>query len=210
MFRLHLLRSALLIPTLSNCYRAPYAAAEARAVTIFADGGPVGVGTGLIVAPGKVLTCLHVARMSREKLEILFQSERYAAQVNREDPSFDLVILTTDQKVDGPEIHWANEITPGQDVFLVGAAYGLQNSLFRGYVSYTSRPYTDLDFPSVEFVQTYGISFPGTSGAPVYRSDGASIGINRATYGFAAGTGIGLTIPVRCVKKFLETNLTGR
>ncbi len=190
---------------LSSCL-SPEERASRNAVSIFVDDGPIAVGSGVMVAPGQILTCLHVVRMSRAKIEVKAGDERKRASILHENAAVDLVLLAVDSSADFPRVKWVDrgDLKAGIPVFLIGAPYGLENSILRGSVSHIGRKGVDSSFSLIPFIQTQGISFPGTSGAAVYRENGDAIGINRATYGLAPGTGIGLTIPGGVIQAFLK------
>lgn len=175
-----------------------------RSVSIF-SGGRISAGSGVLVARGRAVTCLHVVRIGLLNLSVHFAGKEYPALLVRQSEKFDLALLSFDAPFDPPEISWAarEDLKPGEEVFLTGSPYGLDDSLLAGSISNIDRKGSDRAFPEIPFIQTQGMSFPGTSGAGVYLSDGRLIGINRSTFGLAPGTGIGLVIPSGFVRQFL-------
>ncbi len=164
-------------------------------------------GSGIIINNrGTVLTCYHIVQGWENNLKISKDGKTfYKAKLLKKEPLQDLALLETDFKMNIPDLLIAsrNDLNQNTEVFLIGNAYGLNHSFFRGYISFTNRE--DPQFPNIDFIQTQGISFPGSSGAGVYLFTGELIGINRATFGFQPGNGIGMTIPMEVVKKFIES-----
>ncbi len=167
-------------------------------------------GTGLLLDDqGHVLTAQHAILGWEDRLRVSQDSETFfGAQVIRGEPRLDLVILKTDLKRSVAPVHWVDraELSINDSIFLYGAAWGLPSAFLKGYVAHTDRSGADIRMPTVPFVQTMGVSFPGCSGAGVYLYDGRLIGINRATLGFEAGNSTGLVIPAGYVRAFLNQN----
>ncbi len=185
-------------------------AATAGSAAVYIDGGPVAFGTALLLPEGSAVSCLHVAKLSRSRIELLIGGKRVPATIVRGQPSTDLVLLSVSEArgklagVRAPKWAVRASLQAGEPLVLVGAPFGLHASVLLGAVAHTDRRRTDPDFPHIPFIQTQGLSYPGTSGGAVYRMDGRVIGLNRATYGLAPGTGIGLTLPAETVQAFLD------
>ncbi|MCB1306534.1 MAG: trypsin-like peptidase domain-containing protein [Leptospiraceae bacterium] len=176
-----------------------------RSVPIYAGMGPVAHGSGMIVAPNRIVTCLHVAEHAKNDIMIEYEGERRSARLLAQFPPADLALLEAEVEDFGViEVVGSGDLRIGQSVFLIGSAYGLTRSFMRGYIGHLDRTGSDVRFPGIPFIQTDRISYPGNSGAGVFTASGAFIGINRASFGFAPGSGIGLTVPARIVVLFLR------
>ena len=163
----------------------------------------------LLDAQGTVLTCHHVVFGWQDRLRVSQDSKHFFdAHVIREEPAIDLVLLKTDLKMPVAPLRYLDrsELAINDPIFLFGSAWGLGQTFLKGYVAHLDRTGTDIRMPGVPFVQTMGTSFPGCSGAAVYRLDGRFIGINRATVGADPGNSTGLVIPAGFVQAFLEQN----
>ena len=169
-----------------------------------------GKGGGLYLGAGRVLTCQHVIEaIGSRDVRLELQGRTFAARVVYVEPRVDLAYLVFAETETLPAAEtpvWVDRasLRAGMPVYLMGSPYGWNASLLAGIVSHTDRSRTDPAFAKIPFVQTQGLSYPGTSGAAVYLEDGRVAGINRATFGSRAGTGIGLVIPAGFVRVFLE------
>lgn len=164
---------------------------------------------------GSILTCLHVIQAREDVLRVSFDGGRSytQAEVVYAEPRFDLALLRVrnpdqvppDRRALGaPALRDRAGLEDGQHAFAYGAPYALANSFLFGYISHVDRREADVSFQKVPFIQTMNLSFPGVSGAGVYLTNGELIGINRATFGIAAGNGIGLVIPAGFAEAFLQ------
>lgn len=178
-----------------------------RTASIAYSGAPRFVGTALVLNATDLITNLHVIQARENQIRVSFDGKEFlAATVVRTDPEADLALLrisASDYSEDITEITAANpHPAPGTHIFAYGAAFGLHDSFFQGYVSHSSRSDIMGSNGKIAFVQIQGVTFPGMSGAPVFTLDGSFVGINRAAYGYAANTGTGLAIPADLVLDF--------
>lgn len=172
------------------------------------------VGTGILLTNNRVLTCAHVTPARPDATgetvyQISLNDGRTAeAHLTRSSMELDLAVLEGDIGSVEPlaSDNWIarERLYEGQRIFLYGAPYGLRDSLLLGTISQTNRINTDPGFSEVPFIQTQGVSFPGTSGSGVYTWEGQLIGINRAAYG-TNHSGIGLVIPSGFILQFLQS-----
>lgn len=179
-----------------------------RNVSIFQQTGNRPIGSGFLInSKGFLISCLHVVQPFKNKLRISINGQDfYQAIIIKESQKLDLVILKSNLKIEVSQPKWikADEIHVGEKVYTFAAPWGLYNSYLEGYVAHQNRVAFDIQLPKIKFIQTMGLSFPGSSGAPVYNIQGHIIGINRSTYGYVAGNGIGFTIPSSQIQEFLK------
>jgi serine protease Do len=71
----------------------------------------------------------------------------------------------------------SDAVEAGDDIFIVGAPYGLSNTLTVGRVSARRPDATRGGLSSNEFLQTDAVLNPGNSGSPVFNREGEVIGI---------------------------------
>jgi serine protease Do len=187
------------------CKQDPGQAALRRTVALRYQAENKAMGAGLLMHSGVVLTCAHVPLPRAPRMPVLLAGDR-TMEVVFSDPAFDLALLAEPGqpwKVDDSEDWVAREqVSPGDAIALSGAPFGLADSLLLGSVNHTNRAGLDPAFPEIPFLQVQGVSYPGTSGAPVFHRKGL-IGIHRASYG-SASTGLGLVIPSGYVREFLR------
>ena len=178
-----------------------------RSVTIYNTTVDFPRGTGIIInGNGDILTCFHVVvgyendlMISRDGIKLI------PTKVLKKGFEYDLAILSSDITEFG-DAEWEDreDLSINQDVYVIASPYGLHKSFLKGYISHTARLNADLTYSKIPFVQTQGISFEGVSGAAVFLNNGKYIGINRSTFGFGTGNGIGLVLPAETVREFLS------
>ena len=166
-------------------------------------------GSGVIIgADGYIMTNAHVIlNNSREVTDsvevVLFNKERYKAEVLGFDIYSDIALLKIDAPDPLPTAHIGNSdsISVGEDVLAIGHPLGLDYSLTSGIVSSLNRSLLGGDGTErfVPFIQTDTAINPGNSGGPLLNMSGEVIGINaRIISGRFGGGYIGysLAIPI--------------
>ena len=114
---------------------------------------------------------------------------RIEATVVKFDAGKDLALLRTKREIKGLAPA-AGDVRPGQQVVVVGAPLGLDDSVTTGVIS-AYRP-DDSDGPTIQFDAPIN---PGNSGGPVVNTSKQVVGI--ATAKARDAEGIGLAIPIR-------------
>jgi putative serine protease PepD len=115
--------------------------------------------------------------------------ERITAQIVAVNREVDIAQLRASRPVPGLAIS-ADTVKPGQQVLVVGAPLGLDNTVTTGVVS-ALRDGADDDRPMIQFDAPIN---PGNSGGPVVSADRQVVGI--ATAKARGAEGIGLAIPI--------------
>ncbi len=156
-----------------------------------------GVGSGVILQDGYVLTNNHVVEKTREIEVTLHDGEKVRGLVRGGDEVYDVAMLEVDARGLKPiSLGNSDELRVGQIVVAMGNPLGLVGgpTVTTGVVSALNRavsgPYGVL--PSL--IQTDAAINPGNSGGPLLDSGGKAIGINTAIV--PAAQGIGFAIPV--------------
>ncbi|MCM4083263.1 S1C family serine protease [Paractinoplanes hotanensis] len=116
-------------------------------------------------------------------------STRISATIVKVDKGKDLALLRANQKIAGLSTS-TNQVKPGQQVVVVGAPLGLDDSVTTGVIS-AYRP-NDADGPTVQFDAPIN---PGNSGGPVVNANEQVVGV--ATAKAKDAEGIGLAIPIK-------------
>jgi S1-C subfamily serine protease len=155
--------------------------------TAFAVGAPGGGATNLF-------TNFHVVeavwRDGGRQVRIERRGERYPARIARVDEANDVAQLTTDDSFVGLVTASAS-VKSGQQVVVVGAPLGLEDSVTTGVVSAFRRG-QDGTGSVIQFSAPIN---PGNSGGPVINGDKQVVGI--ATAKAADAEGIGLAVPIK-------------
>ncbi|WP_250038170.1 S1C family serine protease [Paractinoplanes maris] len=114
---------------------------------------------------------------------------RINATIVKVDKGKDLALLRAGQKIAGLGTS-TTQVKPGQQVVVVGAPLGLDDSVTTGVIS-AYRP-DDTDGPTVQFDAPIN---PGNSGGPVVNANEQVVGV--ATAKAKDAEGIGLAIPIK-------------
>jgi len=173
------------------------------------------LGSGVCISPdGLVVTNDHVARHSRN-WTVFMPNEKtgrsFKAKILWRDPFGDIALLklnTGGKKVPYVELGDSDTVKIGQFVFALGTPFQTANADNRptvtlGIISANHRMmgnYTDC-------IQTDCPVNPGNSGGPLLDMNGRLLGINgqiRVRFPYRVNTGIGLSVPVNRIKRFIE------
>jgi S1-C subfamily serine protease len=176
-----------------------------------------GVGSGLIVKPGYVLTNLHVVR-GADRLRLTFasgQSFGIDADAKRvlSDAVTDLAVirlpddlpcaLCEDTNVTSAFADSDREVDRGDLVLALGSPLGLKQTVTHGIISAKGRLLDRITL--VELLQTDAAINPGNSGGPLFDLTGRVVGVNVAIASDNGGNqGIGFAIPSNTVKKVFD------
>jgi serine protease Do len=174
-----------------------------------------GVGSGILVKPGYVLTNYHVVREA-QRLRITFASGRSIGvdpDTVTADPITDLAVihlptdlpanLKDDINVSTPFADSDKDVQVGDWALAIGSPLGLRQTVTQGVVSAKGRLLGLMDM--VELIQTDAAINPGNSGGPLFDQHGRIMGINVAIASDTGGNqGIGFAIPSNTAKKIFE------
>ena len=150
---------------------------------------------GTKAAPGQanLLTNYHVVAQvwsaGGRKVALERGATRIDATIVKVDKGKDLALLRAAQKISGLRAAGA-QVKPGQQVVVVGAPLGLDDTVTTGVIS-AYRP-EDPDGPTIQFDAPIN---PGNSGGPVVNAAEQVVGL--ATAKAKDAEGIGLAIPIK-------------
>jgi len=140
-----------------------------------ADISPSGLGSGLLVKGGYVVTCWHVVENAK-KISISYQGKDFAASLVQKDEGNDIAILRVEGADAGASLSVADSVKLGEQVFTMGFPHpGLQGS----DVKFTTGSISGLTGPQNTPVY-FQISAPlqgGNSGGPLFDEYGNLVGI---------------------------------
>jgi serine protease Do len=141
-----------------------------------------GLGSGVLISnDGKILTAAHVIE-GEGRLLIEFANEEWIpARVLSSSSSTDVALLQCDRlpkAAVAAKLGDSDMVETGDDIFIVGAPYGLSYTLTVGRVS-ARRPDQSRSgiLGSVEFLQTDAAVNAGNSGSPVFNKEEEVVGI---------------------------------
>ncbi len=168
-----------------------------------------GLGSGVIVAPGVILTNAHVVEGARE-LEITGQNKQVLqAELVGSDPKSDLAVLRIKGESNLPPLEFgdSSRLRPADLVLAIGNPFGVGETVTMGIVSAKGR--ADLGIVDYEdFIQTDAAINPGNSGGALVDVEGRLVGIPTAILSRSGGyMGVGFAIPSNMVKPIMSSLL---
>ena len=138
-----------------------------------------GVGSGVVIAPGRVLTNAHNLR--HEEVTVTFlDGRREAARVAGSDPDLDVAVLEVDTGNVKP-VEWADGTEPavGRAVLALGNPGGRGLRVTSGFVSSSARSFRGPRGRRIAGAIEHTAPLPrGSSGGPLLDTSGRLIGIN--------------------------------
>lgn len=141
-----------------------------------------GLGSGVLMSlEGKVLTAAHLVQAASEIRVEFVGGERVAARVIASEPDADVALLQLERVPAGAVVARlgdSNLARIGEEVFIVGAPYGISHTLTVGHIGGRHKPGQVWDrFTLAEFFQTDAAINQGNSGGPMFNMAGEVIGI---------------------------------
>ena len=141
-----------------------------------------GLGSGVLISSdGKVLTAAHLVQAADATVVEFSDGELIPARVTGAVVTADVALLQLQQmpaNVAPVELGDSDKAEVGEDVFVVGAPYGLSHTLTAGHISGRLRPDNKIgDTDAMEYLQTDAAINQGNSGGPMFNMNGEVIGI---------------------------------
>ncbi len=165
------------------------------------------IGTGIIIAPNRVLTVSHVVDAAEGfQARVLVENRLEPYTVIAIDRTRDLALLEVSLPPIDP-IVWGTsaDLLRGQDVIVLGFPIGLHAvSLTKGVVSSPLQT-----FEGSTYIQTDAAINPGNSGGPLVDGQGRLVGVNVAKIADIEVDAVGFSIPVDDARVFLAENAPG-
>lgn len=168
-----------------------------------------GVGSGVLISTNRhVLTAAHVVDGSESIVVKTHTGRLHAAELLFSEPGADIALIQIAESTeDLPHalLGDSDELAIGQDVFVIGAPYGLESSYSLGNIS-GFREFNQLYDGTilVEFIQTDAAINSGNSGGPMFNSNGEVIGISSRILTESGGfQGLGFVVTVNAAKQLL-------
>ena len=204
-------------PTLSELFPQvdPAVVEIATVQQVVADQGPArrvssgSLGSGfLISADGQIMTAAHVVQVA-DQLSVRFATgDVVTARVVASDPSSDVALIKAESVPAGimpVTLGDSDSAKIGDQVFVIGAPFGIAHSMTVGYISGRRTPDKLFGgFETVELLQTDAAINEGNSGGPMFNMRGESIGIVSHILSSSGGfQGIGFVITSNLAKHLL-------
>ena len=140
-----------------------------------------GLGSGVLISSdGKVLTAAHVVQTADVATVEFADGQEITAHVIGSDVQSDVALLQLKEIPRGvapATIGDSDKVEVGDEIFVIGAPYGISQTLSVGHLSGRHRLNRNDQTTSVEFLQTDASINTGNSGGPMFDMEGNVIGI---------------------------------
>jgi S1-C subfamily serine protease len=140
-----------------------------------------GLGSGVLISnDGKVLTAAHVVQTADVASVEFSDGQLISARVIGSDVQSDLALLQLKEIPKGvapATLGDSDKVEVGDQIFVIGAPYGISQTLSVGHLSGRHQLNRNNQSTSVEFLQTDASINTGNSGGPMFDIDGNVIGI---------------------------------
>jgi len=141
-----------------------------------------GLGSGVVISEeGLILTAHHVVNIADIVMVEFSNGQLISAKVVAVDETSDLALIRMDalpEKMAVAELGNSDEVRVGDDIFVIGAPYGIDHTLSVGHISGRHIPKNlKGQLTPVEFLQTDAVVNQGNSGGPLFNNEGQVIGI---------------------------------
>ena len=167
-----------------------------------------GIGAGVIISKkGLIMTAAHVIDNADKVYVTLKDKRKYQAKVIASSPLADVALI----QLHNPPSDLVS-ITPsdsddveiGEEVFVIGAPYGLEHTLTVGHLSSRRISSSEKSLIDTEFLQIDAAINQGNSGGPLFTASGKLIGIVSHIRSKSGGSeGLGFCASMNMAKKVL-------
>jgi serine protease Do len=168
-----------------------------------------GLGSGVVIsAEGEILTASHVVDQAEEISVKFHNGQEIPAKVLRSAPVADLALIKLGYVPDYLKVAKlgnSDKTEIGEQIFIIGAPFGLEHSLSAGYISARKAEKTRTSgFTVNEFFQTDAAINTGNSGGPMFNLKGEVIGISSYIISKSGGfQGLGFAATVNLAKELV-------
>ncbi len=141
-----------------------------------------GLGSGFLISDdGKIMTAAHVVQTA-DAVEVEFTDGAVVpARVIASSVRGDVAMLQLERVPDNAVVARlgnSDRVEVGDEVFVIGAPYGISHSLTVGHISGRRvEPETFAGLPTIEMLQTDAAINQGNSGGPMFNKSGDVVGI---------------------------------
>jgi serine protease Do len=167
-----------------------------------------GLGSGVLISnDGKVLTAAHLVQSADKTMVEFSQGELIPARVVGTSVSADVALLQLERNpvnYTPAKLGNSDSMDVGDEVFVVGAPYGISRTLTAGHVSGRRTLKRNENAMAVEFLQTDAAINSGNSGSPLFDLNGEVMGIvsNIMTHG-GGSEGLGFAASSNTARRLL-------
>src|SRR5499427_10796125 len=167
------------------------------------------VGSGVLISTdGKVMTAAHVVHLADRVVVEFLGGERVEARIVASDADADVSLLQLERVPAGALVATlgdSDRTQIGEEVFIIGAPYGIGHTLSAGHISGRHEPNTVYHgLAKAEFLQTDAAINQGNSGGPMFNMQGEVIGIVSHIISKSGGfEGLGFVVTSNMARRIL-------
>ena len=167
-----------------------------------------GLGSGVLISnDGKVLTAAHVVQTADVAIVEFPDGQVIIARVIGSDIRSDVALLQLKEMPKGVApvtLGDSDKVEVGDQVFVIGAPYGISQTLSVGHLSGRHQLPSNESATRVEFLQTDAAINGGNSGGPMFDMDGNVIGIVSTIMSHSGGSeGLAFAASANTAKQLL-------
>ena len=168
-----------------------------------------GLGSGIVISEdGLVMTSAHVVQVADSVVVRFLDGTTAEAKIIGAAVRADVALLKLDhlpEKLVAAELGDSDDVNIGDEIFIIGAPYGIGHTLTVGYMSGRRRPETVCkSLVPIEFLQTDAAINKGNSGGPTFNKNGKVVGIVSHILSQSGGSeGLGFAISINTAKELL-------
>ena len=168
-----------------------------------------GLGSGIVISEdGLVMTSAHVVQMADSVVVRFLDGTTAEAKIIGASVRADVALLKLDhlpEKLVAADLGDSDEVNIGDEIFIIGAPYGISHTLTVGYMSGRRRPETVCkSLVPIEFLQTDAAINKGNSGGPMFNKNGKVVGIVSHILSQSGGSeGLGFAVSINTAKELL-------
>jgi S1-C subfamily serine protease len=183
-----------------------YASLQSGQAVTFGKGG---LGSGIVISKdGLVMTAAHVVQVADSVVVRFLDGSMVRAKVLGAATQADVALLQLNEVPDNlavADLGDSNNVNIGDEIFVIGAPYGVDHTLTVGYMSGRRHPEVVCNsLLPIELLQTDAAINKGNSGGPMFSMDGKVIGIVSHILSYSGGSeGLGFAVSINTAKYLL-------
>ena len=167
-----------------------------------------GLGSGVLISSdGKILTAAHVVQTADVAVVEFSDGRAISARVIGSDVQSDVALLQLQEIPKGvtpAKLGDSDKVEVGDQIFVIGAPYGISQTLSVGHLSGRHRLDRNNQSTAVEFLQTDAAINTGNSGGPMFDMQGNVIGIVSSIMSHSGGSeGLAFATAANTAKQLL-------
>jgi len=168
-----------------------------------------GLASGIVISKdGLIMTAAHVVQVADAVVVRFLDGTMVGAKVVGSSPQADVALLQLNHLPDNlavADLGGSDDVSIGDEIFVIGAPYGVDHTLTVGYMSGRRHPEAACNpLLPIEFLQTDAAINKGNSGGPMFSMNGKVIGIVSRILSYSGGSeGLGFAVSINTARELL-------